>query len=144
MHRGIAYFPNREFYDRSLRNGRRVDSIADHEPIEAYNIGGSVDLIDYFRANQTEANLVVHFVAQLLAETEIELADIGVITPYTAQVRTITQSVQDVVSDASAITIDTIDAYKASEKPAIILSLVRSNSAGEIEFLSRTPVAPDD
>jgi len=142
MHRDIAYFPNREFYNRSLRNGRRIEPLPNHEPIEAYNIGGSVDVIDHSRANQTEANLVAYLITQLLAETEIEPADIGVITPYTAQVRTITQSLQDTVSDASAIAVDTIDAYQGSEKPVIVLSLVRSNANGELGFLGRTPDGP--
>jgi len=142
MHRDIAYFPNREFYDRSLRNGRRVEPLPDREPIEAYNIGGSIDVIDHSRANPTEADLVGHLVDQLLTETEIELTDIGVITPYAAQVRTITQSLQDTVSDASAIAVDTIDAYQGSEKSVIILSLVRSNADGEIGFLGRTPDGP--
>jgi superfamily I DNA and/or RNA helicase len=142
MHQDIAYFPNREFYDRSLRNGRRVELLNDHEPIEAYNIGGSVDVIDHSRANRTEAKLVVHLITQLLAETEIEPADIGVITPYTAQVRTITQSLKDTVSDAPEIAVDTIDAYQGSEKPVIVLSLVRSNAKGEIGFLGRTPDGP--
>ncbi|MFC7043747.1 AAA domain-containing protein [Halonotius sp. GCM10025705] len=142
MHRDIAYFPNREFYDRSLRNGRRVEPLAERAPIEAYNVGGSVDVVDHSRANPTEAKVVVHLVTQLLAETAIEPADIGVITPYSAQVRTITQSLADAVPEATAISVDTIDAYQGSEKPIIILSLVRSNATGEIGFLGRTPDGP--
>lgn len=142
MHRDIAYFPNREFYDRNLRNGRRVESLENRAPIEAYNTGGSVDVIDHSRANPTEAKLVVHLVTQLLSETDIEPTDIGVITPYIAQVRTITQSLEDTISDASAISVDTVDAYQGSEKPVIILSLVRSNATGEIGFLGRTPDGP--
>jgi superfamily I DNA and/or RNA helicase len=86
--------------------------------------------------------VVVHLVTQLLAETPIEPADIGVITPYAAQVRTIKQSLADSISDAAAISVDTIDAYQGSEKPVIILSLVRSNATGEIGFLGRTPDGP--
>jgi Superfamily I DNA and RNA helicases and helicase subunits len=142
MHRDIAYFPNREFYDRSLRNGRRVDALSDRPPIEAYNVGGSVDVVDHSRANPTEAKLIVYLVTQLLADTDIGPADIGIITPYAAQVRTITQSLEDAVSNASAIAVDTIDAYQGSEKPVIVLSLVRSNPTGEIGFLGRTPDGP--
>jgi len=142
MHRDIAYFPNREFYDRSLRNGRRIESLTNYEPIEAYNIGGPVKVIDHSRTNPTEAKLVGHLITQLLNETEIEPTDIGVITPYAAQVQTITQSLQNTVSDASAIAVDTIDAYQGSEKPVIVLSLVRSNADGELGFLGRTPDGP--
>ena len=46
------------------------------------------------------------------------------------------------MADAAAITVDTIDAYQGSEKPVIILSLVRSNATGEIGFLGRTPDGP--
>jgi superfamily I DNA and/or RNA helicase len=40
------------------------------------------------------------------------------------------------------VTVDTIDSFQGSEKTAIIISLVRSNSDGEIGFLGRPEDGP--
>jgi len=135
MHRDIAYFSNREFYDRTLRNGKAIDPLPERPAIEGYNVGGSIDVIDHSRANETEARLVVHLIQDLLED--VPASEIGVITPYTAHVRLVTELLDDHVETADDITVDTIDSFQGSEKTAIILSLVRSNSDGDIGFLGR-------
>ncbi|WP_276249592.1 AAA domain-containing protein [Haloarcula rara] len=140
MHRDIAYFSNREFYDRTLRNGRTIDPLPDRPAIEGYNVGGSVDIDDHSRANETEARLVVHLVQELL--DEVPASEIGVITPYSAHVRLVSDLLDDHVAAADDITVDTIDSFQGGEKSAILLSLVRSNSDGEIGFLGRDVDGP--
>jgi superfamily I DNA and/or RNA helicase len=140
MHRDIAYFSNREFYDRTLRNGRTVDPLPGRPAIEGYNVGGAVDVDDHSRANETEARLVVHLVQELL--DEVPASEIGVITPYSAHVRLVSELLDDHVAAADDITVDTIDSFQGSEKTAILLSLVRSNSDGEIGFLGRDVDGP--
>lgn len=140
MHRDIAHFPNRAFYDRSLRNGEVVDSLPEREPLEGYNVGGTVELDDHSRANETEARLVVHLVTDL-AET-VPPDEIGVITPYAAQARLLRERLANAVEGAEAITVDTIDSFQGSEKTAIVVSLVRSNSDGAIGFLGRPEDGP--
>jgi len=140
MHRDIAYFSNREFYDRTLRNGKAIDPLPERQAIEGYNVGGSVDVIEHSRANETEARLVVHLVEDLLED--VPASEIGIITPYTAHVRLVTDLLDDHVETADDITVDTIDSFQGSEKTAIILSLVRSNSAGDIGFLGRDVDGP--
>jgi superfamily I DNA and/or RNA helicase len=140
MHPDIAYFSNREFYDRTLRNGEVVDPLPDRGAIEGYNVGGSVDVIDHSRANETEARLVIHLVTELLETVPAE--EIGVITPYAAQVRLLRETLADHLEEERAITIDTIDSFQGSEKTAILISLVRSNSEGEIGFLGRPQDGP--
>lgn len=142
MHQDIAYFSNREFYDQTLRNGRRIPPLDDQPPIEAYNVGGPVEVIDHSRANKNEAKLVVHLVDQLISETALSPVDIGIITPYSAQVKLLNQRIADKIPNAESVEIDTIDSYQGSEKTAIILSLVRSNSDGEIGFLGRAIDGP--
>ena len=140
MHPDIAYFSNREFYDRTLRNGEVVDPLPDRGAIEGYNVGGSVDVIDHSRANETEARLVIHLVTELLETVPAE--EIGVITPYAAQVRLLRETLADHLEEERAITIDTIDSFQGSEKTAILISLVRSNSEGGIGFLGRPQDGP--
>jgi hypothetical protein len=140
MHPEIAYFPNREFYDRTLRNGHIVDPLADRNPIEGYNIGGAVEVVDQSRANATEGSLVVHLIQQVLADIPPE--EIGVITPYAAQARLLRRQITECLDQADAITVDTIDSFQGSEKAAIIISLVRSNAEGNIGFLGRPQDGP--
>lgn len=142
MHQDIAYFPNREFYGQTLRNGQRIQPLHGRPPIEAYNIGGPVEIIDHSRANENEAKLVAHLVDQLVSETNLSPVDIGIITPYSAQVKLLNQWITDTLPGTRAVEINTIDAYQGSEKTAIIVSLVRSNSDGEIGFLGRAVDGP--
>jgi superfamily I DNA and/or RNA helicase len=140
MHRDIAYFPNREFYDRSLRNGEIVESLPERPAIEGYNIGGSVNVVDHSRANKTEARLVVHLAQQIL--TEVPPDEIGIITPYAAHGRLLRNLLSDYIDSADQLTVDTIDSFQGSEKDAIIISLVRSNAEGNIGFLGRPSDGP--
>jgi len=140
MHRDIAYFPNREFYDRTLRNGQAVETLPERPAVEGYNVGGTVDVVDHSRANETEGRLVTHLVQQLRDDVPAE--EIGVITPYVAHVRLVRDLLREHVGDGDAITVDTIDSFQGGEKTAIVLSLVRSNSEGDIGFLGRDVDGP--
>ncbi len=141
MHRDIAAFSNSVFYDRELRTGRTVDPLPSRdEPIEAFNVGGSVTVDDHSRSNDTEARLVTHLVKELTDDLSPE--EIGVITPYTAQVRLIKGRLQRHLSDGQDVTVDTIDSFQGSEREAIVLSLVRSNGEGTIGFLGQQTNGP--
>jgi hypothetical protein len=140
MHRDIAYFPNRAFYDRRLRNGRTVATLPDRPALQGFSVGGTVETIDHSKVNHTEARLVAHLVQDL--QTDVPLDEIGVITPYAAQVGRIRDLLADSITDGSAVTVDTIDSFQGSEKTAIVISLVRSNSDGEIGFLGRPEDGP--
>jgi len=140
MHPDIAYFSNREFYDRSLRTGDVIDPLPDRDAIEGYNVGGSVTVVDHSRANKTEARLVAHLL-QDLTDT-VPPAEIGVITPYAAQVHLLREILNEHVTNADELTVDTIDSFQGSEKTAIIISMVRSNGDGDIGFLGRAPDGP--
>lgn len=139
MHSDIAYLPNREFYDRSLRTGRHVEALDDRKALVGYNTWGEVETVDHSKRNDTEARLVVYLVGQLLADG-IPPDEIGVITPYAAQVARLNERLDAAVETGDDIVVDTIDAFQGSEKTAILISLVRSNDAGDIGFLGR----PDD
>lgn len=140
MHPDIAYFSNGEFYDRSLRTGEVIEPLSDRPAIEGYNLGGEVSVVDHSRANRTEARLVVHLVQEVLED--VPAAEIGVITPYSAQVRMLREMLGEHVPAAEQITVDTIDSFQGSEKTAIVLSLVRSNGDGDIGFLGRPSDGP--
>jgi len=142
MHRDIAYFPNREFYDRSLRTGLDVDPLPDRPPVVGYDIGGLERREGTSYANPTEARLVAHLVDRLCADDGLDPADVGVITPYAAQVRTVESALADRLAGADRVTVDTVDAFQGSERAAILVSFARSNDDGRIGFLGRPADGP--
>lgn len=52
--------------------------------------------------------------------------DVGVITPYRAQVKLIRESVQHNVTGGHRIEVNTVDQYQGRDKSVIIYSCVRS------------------
>jgi superfamily I DNA and/or RNA helicase len=91
------------------------------------------------RLNPQEADLAARKVRELL-DAGLPGRDIAVIAPYSAQVRRLRQ----LLSGVEGLEIDSVDGFQGREKEAVVLSLVRSNSEGEIGFLAdvrRTNVA---
>ncbi|MFO1066040.1 MAG: C-terminal helicase domain-containing protein, partial [Pirellulales bacterium] len=82
------------------------------------------------RRNPGECKLVLHLIEQLVA-AGLHPLDIAVIAPYAAQVRLIRER-----STFAGLEIDTVDGFQGREKEAVIISLVRSNTTGEIGFLA--------
>ncbi|KAF2307851.1 hypothetical protein GH714_032610 [Hevea brasiliensis] len=84
--------------------------------------------------NEGEAEVAVAH-AKRLVESGVQASDIGIITPYAAQVvlLKILKSNEDKLKDME---ISTVDGFQGREKEAIIISMVRSNSKKEVGFLS--------
>ncbi len=57
---------------------------------------------------------------------------IGIITPYSAQVRTLRMLLPETVE------VNSVDGFQGREKECIVISLVRSNSKGDVGFLAET------
>jgi ATP-dependent RNA/DNA helicase IGHMBP2 len=73
---------------------------------------------------------VVRKVRELL-DAGVQPGDIAVISPYGAQVRLLREQL-----DVPGLEIDSVDGFQGREKEAVVISLVRSNSNGEIGFLA--------
>ncbi len=155
MHAAIMDFPSEEFYDGDLvaddfvRGHRLIDlenvqsTPLTESPVEFMDTAGAgfeeeLESDGESRLNRGEAEVVRRKVEALLA-AGLEARDIAVIAPYAAQVRWLRQRI-----DYPALEIDSVDGFQGREKEAVVISLVRSNSAGEIGFLAdvrRTNVA---
>lgn len=84
------------------------------------------------RANPGEAAVVAALVERLL-QGGLRASDIGVITPYSAQVTLL----RGLRTDAwKEVEVSTVDGFQGREKEAIIISMVRSNAAGDVGFLA--------
>ncbi len=150
MHSAIMGFSNREFYGGQLV---AHESVANHRlcdlpgvtadpltetPVQFIDTAGAsydeeLEEDTGSRRNVQEAALAVKKVRALLA-LGVPSTQIGVITPYRAQVRLLRERLADV----AGLEIDSVDGFQGREKEAIIVSLVRSNNEGEIGFLADT------
>jgi predicted DNA helicase len=156
MHERIMEFSSVEFYegtllaDDSVRVHRLCDlpSVAEtsvtREPVTFIDTAGAgyeeeQEPDGESRLNPQEADLAAGKV-RALVDAGIRPEDIAVIAPYSAQVRRL----RSLLADVEGLEIDSVDGFQGREKEAVVLSLVRSNTEGEIGFLGdirRTNVA---
>lgn len=148
MHQAIMDFSSSEFYEGALIAdsavvGHRLcdlPSVSSNqltdEPILFIDTAGAgydeqTEPDGESRLNPREAELVGARVEALI-DAGVSPSDIAVITPYAAQVRLLRDQLLD---EYANLEIDTVDGFQGREKEAIVISLVRSNSNGEIGFL---------
>ncbi|XP_027771357.1 DNA-binding protein SMUBP-2 isoform X2 [Solanum pennellii] len=84
--------------------------------------------------NEGEAEVAISH-AKRLVESGVRASDIGLITPYAAQV-VFLKKLKSNVDKLKEMEISTVDGFQGREKEAIIISMVRSNSKKEVGFLS--------
>jgi len=147
MHEQIMQFSSRQFYDGTLEAHDTVKqhTLADLPRIHAEGLDVSpVVFIDtagagwneeqetegLSRLNPGEGRLVLDQI-RALCDAGLNPRDIAVIAPYAAQVRWLRQN-----SDYDNLEVDTVDGFQGREKEAVVMSMVRSNTTGEIGFLS--------
>ncbi|CAO2822194.1 unnamed protein product [Amaranthus hypochondriacus] len=84
--------------------------------------------------NDGEAEVAIAH-AKRLVESGVQASNIGIITPYNAQVVAL-KMLKSNVDKLKDLEISTVDGFQGREKEAIIISMVRSNSKKEVGFLS--------
>ncbi|KAG4913004.1 hypothetical protein AAZX31_19G128600 [Glycine max] len=84
--------------------------------------------------NEGEAEVTVAH-AKRLVQSGVIPSDIGIITPYAAQV-VLLKMLKNKEDRLKDVEISTVDGFQGREKEAIIISMVRSNSKKEVGFLS--------
>jgi len=144
MHSTIREFPSARFYENRLEDGC---SDSDRPPATGFlwpdwskpvafiPVHGSEisDNTSSSKSNMDEAGMVVKVVNDLLAAMDLNPEDIGVISPYSGQVRLIRQLFDGSIE---GLEIKSVDGYQGREKEIIVLSTVRSNEDGVVGFLS--------
>ncbi len=139
MNEEIMAFPSRASYGGRLRAHPGVARWRlDDEPfllVDTAGAGheeGSPEGSDS-RLNEGEAELASREVERILA-LGVAPADVAVISPYDAQVQRLRELLAARVE--AGLEVDTVDGFQGREKEAVVVSLVRSNDAGEVGFLS--------
>lgn len=106
------------------------------------------------RSNASEADCVSDILANVLVAKELSVLQVGVVTPYAAQVRALRRKLaaelprklrgHDVdlsggvagMQGIRALEVASVDAFQGREKELIIFSAVRSNEGGRVGFLA--------
>lgn len=161
MHPLIAQFPSRRFYGGLLHthpaNKHRSRPEGFPWPNPAFPVafvavgGGNGEFLDsqapYFEqrtsGNQTsylnrkEGDAVMEVLGGVLRRGQLQCKDIGIVTPYSAQVKHVTELAQTRIKPFSHadLEIQSVDAYQGREKELILISAVRSNYQGKVGFL---------
>lgn len=149
MHQQVMQFSSEQFYDSSLvadasvRRHRLCDlpGVANEprttSPAIFIDTAGAgyeeqIEPDGLSKLNPKEAGVVVALVRRLI-QAGIRGDQIAIIAPYAAQVRLLRGRLNQ-----AGIEVDTVDGFQGREKELVIVTLVRSNSSGEIGFLSDT------
>jgi hypothetical protein len=151
MHEELMAFPSRRFYGDKLTAD---PSVAQHTlrdlgvvDDDATAIDRVLDVIDTAgagyeetqpkgsesRENAGEADVVARVVRGLV-EGGLAPKQIGVLTPYSAQVGRIERQLSDLLDHG--LEVDSVDGFQGREKEAVVFSAVRSNEACEVGFLA--------
>ena len=147
MHAQVMAFPNARMYGGALRAHA---SVATHTlpPLLTKPVTGTERPVLYLDTagkgleesvapgtasllNEGEAQLIGDY-AQSLLEAGLPAEQLGIITPYRAQA----ELLRERFLEQPGLDIDTVDAFQGREKEAVLLSLVRSNSEGQVGFLT--------
>lgn len=160
MHEHIMNFSNQQFYRGELTADASVaaadlsafsDLFAGNLAVEFIDTAGCGYTEKAFSetssvANPEEADLLLQHLTHLLKDYGPEAMQakplkIGIISPYRAQINYLKDEVehQPLLAELQAkrwLSVGTVDSFQGQERDIICISLVRSNAAGEIGFLS--------
>jgi len=87
------------------------------------------------RYNAAEAEEVVRVVNGLLA-AGMAMGDVGIVTPYAAQVRHIRRLFPRPGPGERGVEVSSVDGFQGREKEVILMSTVRSSASGGVGFLA--------
>jgi ATP-dependent RNA/DNA helicase IGHMBP2 len=147
MHEAIMSFSSKQFYEGGLaaHSSVRGHVLGDLPGVSANRLTQTpIQFIDTAgagydeesepsgnsRFNSKEASLVERQVRSLL-DAGVAAEAIAVIAPYAAQVRLLREKLP-----IPGLEIDSVDGFQGREKEAVVLSMVRSNTEGDVGFLS--------
>lgn len=148
MNRVIMGFSNQEFYDNKLIAHQSVKdemlTVEKNQPLEFIDTAGcgfneSLNKETQSYNNPDEFNILKKHLFNLLEQFGGKnLPSVGIISPYREQVIYMKEEAlkDEEFKKYTSININTIDSFQGQERDVIYISLVRSNDAGEIGFLS--------
>ena len=165
MHPALSRFPSDAFYDGRVKSGTLARDRPAPSGFAWPNAGVPIAFVPVgvpgvsgayggherregngSFVNQREADVVVDVLSRLLRAGggELEPRDVGVVTPYAAQVRHIRRQLRnrgiqtgiDRETGKPGVEVSSVDGYQGREKEVMVVSTVRSNDRGTMGFVS--------
>ncbi len=152
MNENIMGFSSRIFYDNKLKTNTSVVKqllFADDQPlnfIDTAGCGFGEKPKGTSSSNPEEAAFTLKHLDSLFGlldahYTPGNMPTVAVISPYKEQIRILKEQLPDfplLLLHQDKITVNTIDSFQGQERDVVYISMVRSNTDGEIGFLSDT------
>ena len=148
MHPVIREFPSMRFYDNKLLDGAGLENRDTpagfiwpdwDAPVAFVPVTGheTQDEFGKSRSNIDEAALTMSVLDSLLAPGDLSPEDVGIISPYAAQIRLLNSLAEESKNPEiyAGVEMQSVDGFQGREKEVIIMSTVRSNPTGELGFL---------
>lgn len=156
MHPAIAQFPSYRYYDARLRSGVRgakrlppagINWPEPQTPICFLPVEGREVSEGTSYSNHAEIGAIETLLESVLGAGDIKPEDIGIITPYAAQVRNLRRTLsrspalarlhcRPTKGQVGGVEVSSVDGFQGREKELIIVTTVRANVTGSIGFLS--------
>lgn len=151
MHPCIAEHSSMEFYGGKLRTGVKPQSRLPPQGFDWPIEGQGVALLDTQRlpgraeardraswCNPAEASVLSEVLRCVLKTGELELSQVGVVTPYMGQVRRLRRALRQHlgVENFRELLVASVDSFQGREKELILFSAVRSNPRRGVGFLA--------
>ena len=143
MHPVIMGFSNLLFYNGKLTSASSIDQRPEHPIAKAPftfidTSGCGFDEVfnpeTRSRANHQEYLIIREHMLSVI--NDLQSFEIGIISPYSEQVRLMVQEIEeDEILRSLDLDVNSVDGFQGQEKDIIYISLVRSNADGEIGFL---------
>ena len=151
MNEQIMRFSSEWFYDGCVESSPTVShrGILDYDTpmewVDTSDVDGKEEFVgeSFGRVNRAEAELTIatlraYFEKIGRQRIEEESIDVGIISPYRAQVQLLRKMLKQ--SEffrpyRRAITVNTVDGFQGQERDIVLISLVRDNPTGDIGFL---------
>ena len=151
MNEQIMHFSSDYFYHGEVETAPEVShrGILDYDVpmmwIDTADVDGKEEFVgeSFGRINRAEAELTLHTLElyfQKIGKQRIldELIDVGIISPYRAQVQLLRKMIRArefFRPYRHLISVNTVDGFQGQERDVVLISLVRSNEGGDIGFL---------
>lgn len=142
MHPAIAAFPANQFYDGKLKDGVKEKQRPapagfcwpnSKRPIAFVEMGNDArETGGRSKRNTKEVAVAKRIVEELLQDGNLRPEEVGVVTPYKAQVKLLTEKLQ---GRFPKVSVRTVDGFQGQERELIVFSAVRCNAGGHLGFL---------
>ncbi len=137
MHQDIMSFPDRQFYNNSLsilpndipyskeqKNPLQIKDKRLGKQRILFIPTDSKAPVFQEKTNKIEAQIIVDLVKRFQKiYPKMPLGNIGIITPFRAQIACIMQSLQEAKVDVDSLTIDTVERYQGGARDVILISV---------------------